>query len=99
MRFFSVLSVLFVLSGFWPIQAQNSRIVANPMDLSYRFQFQDPGYREAADPVCEYFKGKYYLFASKSGGYWSSPDLVKWTYIPCLRRRLFQSRQQILLYY
>ena len=61
--------------------AQNNRIVANPMDLNYRFQFQDPGYREAADPVCEYFKGKYYLFASVSGGYWSSPDLVKWTYI------------------
>jgi hypothetical protein len=62
-------------------KAQNKRIVANPMDLNYRFQFDDPGYREAADPVCEYFKGKYYLFASKSGGYWSSPDLVEWTYI------------------
>jgi hypothetical protein len=63
-------------------EAQNTRIVANPMDLNYRFQFDDPGYREAADPVCEYFKGKYYLFASKSGGYWSSPDLVKWAFIP-----------------
>ncbi|MDR2057074.1 MAG: family 43 glycosylhydrolase [Dysgonamonadaceae bacterium] len=58
-------------------------IVANPMDLNYRFQFDDPGRREAADPVCEYFKGKYYLFASKSGGYWSSPDLKEWKYIPC----------------
>ena len=67
---------------FQNIGAQNQRIVANPMDLNYRFQFEKPGYREAADPVCEYFKGKYYLFASVSGGYWSSPDLVKWTYIP-----------------
>jgi hypothetical protein len=58
-------------------------IVANPINLNYRFQFDNPGYREAADPVCEYFKGKYYLFASKSGGYWSSPDLAEWTYIPC----------------
>ncbi|MDR1556587.1 MAG: family 43 glycosylhydrolase [Tannerellaceae bacterium] len=65
--------------------AQNHRIVANPMNLVYRFQPQDndPARREAADPVCEYFKGKYYLFASKSGGYWSSPDLAEWTYIPC----------------
>jgi len=49
------------------------------MNLNYRFR---SGYREAADPECHYFKGKYYLFASVSGGYWSSPDLVKWTYIP-----------------
>ena len=70
-----VLSFLFLHDAY----AQNERIVANPMDLNYRFQ---SGYREAADPVCEYFNGKYYLFASKSGGYWSSPDLVKWTYIP-----------------
>jgi hypothetical protein len=62
---------------------QNGMIVANPMDLNYRFQYEKPAYREAADPVCEYFNGKYYLFASKSGGYWSSPDLAKWTYIPC----------------
>ncbi|MDR0758392.1 MAG: family 43 glycosylhydrolase [Tannerella sp.] len=57
-------------------------IVANPMNLNYRFQFDDPGWREAADPVCEYFRGKYYLFASKSGGYWSSPDLKSWDFIP-----------------
>lgn len=63
---------------FQNVGAQNNRIIANPMDLNYRFQ---SGYREAADPECHYFKGKYYLFASVSGGYWSSPDLVKWKYI------------------
>ncbi|MDR1221686.1 MAG: family 43 glycosylhydrolase [Tannerella sp.] len=57
-------------------------VVANPMNLNYRFQFDEPGWREAADPVCEYFKGKYYLFASKSGGYWNSPDLKSWEFIP-----------------
>jgi len=67
---------------FQHIFPQNNRIVANPMDLNYRFQYEKPAYREAADPVCEYFNGKYYLFASKSGGYWSSPDLAEWTYIP-----------------
>ncbi len=76
-------------------QARNydrASVVANPLDLNYRFQVGDearifsPGdtsRREAADPVLEYYKGKYYLFASKSGGYWSSPDLRDWTYIPC----------------
>ena len=77
-------AVLFLVSGFVLIQGQKSNtaaIVTNPMNLNYRFQ--DGSYREAADPVCEYFKGKYYLFASKSGGYWSSTDLAEWTYIPC----------------
>ena len=59
------------------------RIVTNPMNLNYRFQPKDESRREAADPVLEYFKGYYYLFASKSGGYWRSEDLAGWEYIPC----------------
>ena len=77
-----LLATVLLFFCFRNTDAQNQRIVANPMDLNYRFQFEKPGYREAADPVCEYFNGKYYLFASKSGGYWSSPDLAKWEYIP-----------------
>lgn len=59
------------------------RIVTNPINLNYRFQPNEESRREAADPVLEYFKGYYYLFASKSGGYWRSEDLADWTYIPC----------------
>ena len=58
-------------------------IVANPMNLNYRFMIDGNSRREAADPVIEYFKGRYYLCASKSGGYWSSPDLCHWNYIRC----------------
>ena len=61
----------------------SSQIISNPMNVSYRFQFKDPSRRETADPVIEYYKGKYYLFASHSSGYWSSPDLKDWTYLPC----------------
>lgn len=64
-------------------EAQRQCIITNPLELNYRFQYDTPSYREAADPVLEYFKGKYYLFASKSGGYWNSEDLCQWTYIPC----------------
>ena len=78
---FTITFCFFCFSGSG--QTNKRFIVANPINLNYRFQYDDPGYREAADPVCEYFKGKYYLFASKSGGYWSSPDLADWTYIPC----------------
>ena len=61
----------------------SDRIVTNPIDLNYRFQPNEESRREAADPVLEYFKGYYYMFASKSGGYWRSEDLAKWEYIPC----------------
>jgi hypothetical protein len=78
-----ILITVLSFSCFQNLLSQNKRIIANPMNLSYRFQHRTPSYREAADPVCEYFNGKYYLFASVSGGYWSSPDLAEWTYIPC----------------
>lgn len=51
---------------------------ANPMDLPYRFQPQAPSRREAADPTMVVFHGEYWLFASKSGGYWHSKDLLHW---------------------
>lgn len=82
--FYVIMVSLFALScASKKTSVDTSSIVTNPINLNYRFQFDDPGWREAADPVCEYFNGKYYLFASKSGGYWSSPDLKSWDYIPC----------------
>jgi len=79
-KFMLLFSLVLVFSV---IQAgNNNRIIANPLNLNYRFQPDEPSRREAADPIIEYFKGKYYLFASKSGGYWNSPDMAEWTYIP-----------------
>ncbi|MBI9061885.1 MAG: family 43 glycosylhydrolase [Marinilabiliaceae bacterium] len=56
----------------------------NPLDLNYRFRPEKDqvSYREAADPSAVLFKGKYYLFASKSGGYWSSENMASWKFIP-----------------
>lgn len=53
----------------------------NPLNLNYRYQLKNPSRREAADPVVVFFRDNYYLFASKSGGYWSSKDLLQWTFI------------------
>ena len=51
----------------------------NPMNLNYRFQYTNsPSYREAADPAMLRYKDKYILFASHSGGYWYSDDMLKW---------------------
>jgi len=58
-----------------------TQIVCNPMNLSYRFCLDEPSRREAADPTIVWFKDRYYLFASKSGGYWHSNDLANWIFI------------------
>lgn len=77
----SLLVGLISISSFG--QVPTKHIVTNPIDLNYRFQPNDESRREAADPVLEYFKGYYYMFASKSGGYWRSDNLADWEYIPC----------------
>ena len=55
--------------------------ICNPLNLGYRFCLDDPSRREAADPTMVLFKDEYYLFASKSGGYWHSTDLINWDLI------------------
>ncbi|MDR1784099.1 MAG: family 43 glycosylhydrolase [Dysgonamonadaceae bacterium] len=84
--FYTILLMIGISSYFGEAIGQKidyKRVIANPLNLNYRFMTEEPSRREAADPVIELFKGKYYLFASKSGGYWSSNDLTEWTYVPC----------------
>ena len=59
-----------------------SRVVTNPIDVDYAFTREhSEGGREAADPVVVLFGDRYYMFASKSYGYWSSEDMHHWTFI------------------
>lgn len=55
----------------------------NPLNLNYRFMKigGGEGIREAADPVVVTFRGRHYLFASKSSGYWHSTDFNRWTHV------------------
>jgi xylan 1,4-beta-xylosidase len=53
----------------------------NPVNLSYRFCLDEPSRREAADPTIVWYRDRYFLFASKSGGYWHSTDLLEWKFI------------------
>jgi xylan 1,4-beta-xylosidase len=61
------------------VNEQRPKTFCNPLDLAYRFQLEG-SQREAADPVIVLYKGLYWLFASKSGGYWHSSDLVHWKF-------------------
>jgi len=57
------------------------RTFINPLDLDYRFSLDAPSRREAADPTVVRYRGTYFLFASKSGGYWMSKNLATWTLV------------------
>ena len=67
-------------------QAQDARrTYANPIDIDYRYNFEQVNegisYRTGADPAIVTFKGGYYLFQTLADGYWSSRDLVHWTFV------------------
>ena len=73
-----------LFSGCNLIRPENNsdlKTICNPVDISYRYQPDKPSRREAADPTAILFRDVYYLFASKSGGYWCSDDLASWTFI------------------
>jgi xylan 1,4-beta-xylosidase len=74
-------AVTFGQSGFVDRKVLEQTTICNPLNLSYRFCLDDPSRREAADPTMVMFKDEYYLFASKSGGYWHSADLINWDLI------------------
>src|SRR5215216_2237579 len=63
------------------VNTSTQTTICNPVNLSYRFCLDIPSRREAADPTMVVYKGEYYLFASKSGGYFHSTDLIRWDLI------------------
>lgn len=55
------------------------RDYCNPLNVPYQFQhYNNQASRESADPTIVLFKGRYYIFASMSGGFYFSDDLVDW---------------------
>ncbi len=65
-----------------PEKASAGTTFCNPVNIEYCFTPYGWHGREAADPLVVLFKGDYYLFPSKSGGYWWSPDLLTWSFVP-----------------
>lgn len=68
-------------------QEQEFTTFCNPINIDYQFNIDTTWFtgrnlwREAADPVIVTYKGDYYLFASKAGGYWYSNDLSTWIHL------------------
>ena len=80
----TAVTILLLTSGMTSCQDKidRARVVTNPIDLDYAFTREHPeGGREGADPVVVLFGDRYYLFVSKSYGYWSSDDMQHWSFI------------------
>ncbi len=78
----SVINTISSPESLNPLLATKPATFCNPLNLDYLLRNDGKGYyREAADPVCLFFQGNYYIFASKSGGYWMSPDFRDWKLI------------------
>lgn len=57
----------------------------NPLNLDYTYPFHNShlgkSYRSDADPAVVEFRGEYYMFVTRSWGYWHSKDLLNWDFI------------------
>ena len=67
-------------------RAQEPKTYCNPIDIDYSYMSHyraksDVSYRSGADPAIVNYKGKYYLFVTRSHGYWVSDDMSRWTFV------------------
>lgn len=68
-------------------QAQDTRMdtYCNPLNIDYTYMIynsaKDISYRSGADPAVVEFRGEYYMFVTRSLGYWHSTDLQNWEFI------------------
>lgn len=58
---------------------------ANPVDIDYTYSnvqlHKGMFYRAGADPAVVPFREKYYMFVTRSYGYWISEDLTEWEFV------------------
>lgn len=65
---------------------KNFKTYCNPIDIDYTYMSHyrartNVSYRSGADPAIVNFKGRYYLFVTRSHGYWTSKDMSNWEFI------------------
>lgn len=81
-RFIIPILLTFVAASSYSQQLQQ-QTYCNPLNLDYAYEtrFDSISYRSGADPSVVAFRGDYYMFVTRSMGYWYSPDLYQWTFV------------------
>lgn len=87
----SIISLAVILVNFYVCIAQTTpkdhiyQTYCNPVDIDYSYMshyaYRGVSYRSGADPAVINFKGKYYMFVTRSHGYWVSEDMSNWKFI------------------
>lgn len=78
---------LMALLGVGTSSAQSMRAdtYCNPLNVDYTYMIYNSAnnlsYRSGADPAVVEFRGEYYMFVTRSHGYWHSTDLLNWEFI------------------
>ncbi len=81
--------ILIAVSIIFSLNVKAQEIVpqtyCNPIDIDYTYMVYNSSrnisYRSGADPAVIEFRGAYYMFVTRSFGYWHSTDLVHWNFI------------------
>lgn len=87
MKIFSIIFFFSSLSALaqTAMADRDFKTYCNPIDIDYTYMahnsFTGVSYRAGADPAVVNFKGKYYLFVTRSYGYWVSDDMSNWKFI------------------
>ncbi|WP_075602284.1 family 43 glycosylhydrolase [Saccharicrinis aurantiacus] len=85
-KILNTLLLVFALSNV-SVYAQDQlpQTYCNPIDIDYTYMVYNSAnnlsYRSGADPAVVEFRGEYYMFVTRSFGYWHSTDLVNWEFI------------------
>lgn len=71
--------------GFASAQSMRADTYCNPLNIDYTYMIynssENLSYRSGADPAVVEFRGEYYMFVTRSHGYWHSTDLLNWDFI------------------
>lgn len=80
-----LLLLLFLSPALAPAQDMRQDTYCNPLNIDYTYMIynsdKDISYRSGADPAVVRFRGEYYMFVTRSNGYWHSKDLLNWDFI------------------
>ncbi len=84
-RIILLIAALPFLTKFVFAQEVVPQTYCNPLDIDYTYMVYNSSrnisYRSGADPAVIEFRGEYYMFVTRSFGYWHSTDLVNWNFI------------------
>lgn len=84
---FTLVQINLCICYMFNANAQHSQMstYCNPLNIDYTYMIynahSDISYRSGADPAVVIFRGEYYMFVTRSLGYWHSTDLTTWTFI------------------